>query len=157
MTTTLVIGYGNTLRSDDQVGVWIANRLAACHLPGVVVRTSQQLHLELVPEFARYSRVILVDASADGEPIAFRRCLPSSLLPVSTDHSVSPEILQHLAGELYNSRPDVVLCAVRGENFDFGWTLTPAVKKRAIEAVEMIAALVEGTEQEYEEVDSTHR
>ena len=29
MNKTLVLGYGNTLRSDDGVGVWIADRIAA--------------------------------------------------------------------------------------------------------------------------------
>ena len=56
MKKTLVIGYGNTLRSDDGVGVWIAGQLAVLHLPNVDVRTCHQLFPELSSDFVSYGR-----------------------------------------------------------------------------------------------------
>ncbi len=140
MNKTLVIGYGSTLRSDDGVGIWIANRIDALRLPNVDVRTCHQLHLELVPDIIEYERVILVDASMSGEPIAVRACNPSSALPSSTDHNVSPEVLQQLALELYDVPIDIQLYTVRGECFDFGSTFSPAVMDRANYALAMIIA-----------------
>ncbi len=143
MSKTLVIGYGNTLRSDDGIGVWIADRIDALHLPNVDVRTCHQLHLELVPDFIEYERVILIDAGVSGEPIAVRTCNPSPALPSSTDHNVSPEVLQQLALELYDVPIEIHLYTVRGECFDFGSTFSPAVKDRANYALAMIISRIQ--------------
>jgi hydrogenase maturation protease len=143
MNKTLVLGYGNTLRSDDGVGVWIADRIAALHLPNVDVRRCHQLHLELVPDLIEYESVILVDASTTGESIAVRRCIPSPLRPSSTDHNVSPEVLQQLALELYDAPIDIHLYTVRGECFDFGSTFSPSVKDRAGRALSMIISRIQ--------------
>lgn len=143
MSKTLVIGYGNTLRSDDGVGVWIADQIDALHLPDVYVRTCHQLHLELIPDLIEYERVILIDAGMSGEAIGFRTCNPSRALPSSTDHNVSPEILQQLALELYDVQIDVHLYTVRGECFDFGSNFSAAVKDRANYAFEMIVARIQ--------------
>jgi hydrogenase maturation protease len=142
MSKTLVIGYGNTLRSDDGIGVWIADRIDALHLSNVDVRTYHQLQLERVPDLIEFEQVILVDAGLSGEPIAVRRCNPSLALPSSTDHNVSPEILQQLALELYDVSIEIHLYTVRGECFDFGSTFSPAVKDRANYALAMIIARI---------------
>ena len=143
MNKTLVIGYGNTLRSDDGVGVWIADRIDDLHLSNVDVRTCHQLHLELVPDLIEYESVIFIDASATGESIAVRRCIPSPALPSSTDHNVNPEVLQQLALELYNTAIDIYLYTVRGECFEFGSTISPAVKDRASRALSMIISRID--------------
>ena len=143
MSKTLVIGYGNTLRSDDGVGVWIADRVGGLQIHNVEVRTCHQLHLELVPDLIDYERVILVDAGLSGEPIAVRKCNPSPALPSSTDHNVSPEVLQQLALELYDVPIDIHLYTVRGECFDFGSTFSPAVEARANKALAMIISSIQ--------------
>jgi len=143
MSKTLVIGYGNTLRSDDGVGVWIADQIDALHLPDVCVRTCHQLHLELVPDLIEYERAILIDAGVSGEAIAVRTCNPSHALPSSTDHNVSPEILQQLALELYDVPIDIHLYTVRGECFDFGSSFSSAVRDRANCALPMIISCIQ--------------
>lgn len=143
MSKTIVIGYGNTLRSDDGVGVWIAHQIDALHLPDVCVRTCHQLHLELVPDLIGYERAILIDAGISGEAIAVRTCNPSHALPSSTDHNVSPEILQQLALELYDVTIDIHLYTVRGECFDFGSSFSSAAIDRANYAFEMIVARIQ--------------
>ncbi len=102
-----------------------------------------QLHLELVPDLIEYGNVILVDASTTGEPIAVRRCIPSPLLPSSTDHNVSPEVLQQLALELYDVPIDIHLYTVRGECFEFGSTFSPSVKDCASRALSMIISRIQ--------------
>ena len=143
MKNALVIGYGNSLRSDDGVGVWVAERIADLHLPGVDVQTCHQLHLELIPDIVEYETVILVDAEVGGTPLTVRESLPALVLPSSSDHSVRPETLQQLAKELYGVLPDMRLYTVRGENFEFGTALTTSVIDRANEAVEQITAFLQ--------------
>ena len=79
MSKTLIIGYGNTLRSDDGIGVWIADRIDSLHPQNVDVRTCHQLHLELVPDLIEYDRVVLIDAGMSGEPIAVEHVIPRPL------------------------------------------------------------------------------
>ncbi len=64
---TLVIGYGNPLRTDDAAGPEVARRLA-CVRPDVEVMTPQQLVPELAASIARASTVVFIDAAIGGSP-----------------------------------------------------------------------------------------
>ncbi len=61
----LVIGYGNDLRCDDGAGRAVADRIEAMALPGVEVRSVQQLAPELALDIACAETVVFVDASID--------------------------------------------------------------------------------------------
>ena len=52
LTDTLVIGYGNDLRTDDGAGRWVAERIESFDLPGVSVRSVPQLTPELTLDIA---------------------------------------------------------------------------------------------------------
>jgi hydrogenase maturation protease len=147
MRKTLVIGYGNTLRSDDGVGVWVADRIASLHLSDVDVRTCHQLYLELAADMIQYDVVIIIDASASGEPMAVRKSIPSPALSSSTDHNVSPEILQRLALDMYGVAINAHVYTVRGECFEFGTMLSAPVKERAMRTIILIASLLQQIEQ----------
>ena len=45
---TLVVGYGNPLRSDDGVGPFLANEIGGLAMEDVTVKTCHQLNVELV-------------------------------------------------------------------------------------------------------------
>ena len=143
MKKTLVIGYGNTLRSDDGVGVWVADHIAALHLPDVDVKTCHQLFPELAADILPYDTVIMVDASADGEPTAVRKSIPFPEHLPSSNHNISPEILHHLAHEMYGAIVDLRVYTVRGESFEFGSMLSPVVKERATKTVSLMVALLQ--------------
>ena len=65
---TLIIGYGNPLRSDDAFG-WHASRLLAQVLTGqdVDVITCHQLTPELAEQLSRCRRAVFIDADAAGQ------------------------------------------------------------------------------------------
>ena len=144
MNGTLVIGYGNTLRKDDGVGVWIAEKIESLSLRDVDVRTCHQLHLELLPDLIQYRNIVLVDASADGEAVAYRTCSTSTALPAPTDHSVSPETLHQLGRELYDTDLTIHIFTVRGSSFEFGFGLSPEVEARAMAVVTRIVKMLVG-------------
>ena len=143
MKKALVIGYGNTLRSDDGVGVWIADRIAALHLPDVDVKTCHQLFPELAADFLPYGTVIMVDASADGEPMSVHKSIPLLEHAPSSNHNMTPEILHEIAREMYGAAVDLRVYTVRGESFEFGSMLSPVVKERATKTVSLIVALLQ--------------
>ena len=60
----LVIGYGNTLRSDDGAGQRVAEKIGQWELPGVGALAVHQLTPELAENIAQADAVIFVDAVA---------------------------------------------------------------------------------------------
>lgn len=142
VNSTLVIGFGNTIRTDDSAGIWIAEQLAALHLAGVVVETRHQLSLDLLEEFHRFSRLLFIDAAAYGEPLQIEKVgLPGVLVPPATHH-LTPADLISIYAQLYGKEADAIFCTVRGENFEFGTELTPEVRARAEKAVTALTDLL---------------
>jgi hydrogenase maturation protease len=144
---TLVIGYGNGLRSDDGVGLEVAARLETRRFKDVEVRAVGQLQLEWAAEWANYDRVILIDADVDGASVTLERVWPveagvSAAVTDLVTHHVNPETLVRLTRELYGTAPEVFLCRIRGKSFEFGEELTPAVRGAAESAVEQIVRLM---------------
>ena len=138
MKKTLVIGYGNTLRSDDGVGVRVVEEISTLHLPGVETRTCHQLGLELAEEFPGFDAVVFVDAAVDGPPIRHSTFPPDASPQSPLAHNVTPASLLEGAFALYGARPEAHLFTVRGESFEFGTVLSPPVKRRAAETVSRV-------------------
>ncbi len=133
----LVVGYGNPLRSDDGVGPHVAREIDSLNLPDVETRSFHQLNPELVDEFSKYDLVFLIDAAEDGPPVHVRRTEERPGGRPSTHH-FGPEDLLQLARSIGIRPPEMLLCTVRGENFEVGETISSTVLGRAREAVKKI-------------------
>ncbi|OIO38197.1 MAG: hypothetical protein AUJ72_02865 [Candidatus Omnitrophica bacterium CG1_02_46_14] len=139
---TLVIGYGNTMRGDDGAGVAIAEAIEKERLDDVEVRTCQQLHVELISEFSNYDRIILADASVEGEAVELKKICPASQNAMASSHHLGPELLLGLAEITNLGNPELYLCMVRGKSFDYCEKLSNEAKKRVFEAVDKIKNLI---------------
>ncbi|MCX6139171.1 MAG: hydrogenase maturation protease [Ignavibacteriales bacterium] len=141
---TLVIGYGNTVRTDDGAGIWIAEKLSSFQISGVVVTTTHQLSLDLLEEFKSYARVVFIDASVEGDPVQFDSVgKPAVPVPPSAHHC-TPADLVSTYSQLYGGSIEGYFCTVRGENFEFGTELTAATVQHASSAVEMLEKFLWG-------------
>ncbi|MBI4971456.1 MAG: hydrogenase maturation protease [Candidatus Omnitrophica bacterium] len=138
----LVVGYGNSVRSDDGIGLYIAERLGALRLSAVDVIVTQQLVTELVESFGLYSKIIFVDARQDGPEIHLRKLDVSKSFEMPVSHHLGPEVLVLLAAQIYHSHPQIYICTVRGENFDYGTEISESVRQRAEEAIRRIYSLI---------------
>jgi hydrogenase maturation protease len=136
MPHTLIIGYGNPLRGDDGVGPHAAELLADRGevtpplLPDdVEVLVCHQLTIELAPQIAEADRLILIDATARGEPGALQQRTLTPAIPQSASltHHVDVQGLLAAAQMLYGHAPETVLFTVSGGSFDYGEALSPAV------------------------------
>lgn len=105
---TLVIGYGNPLRSDDGFG-WHAGRLLSQELAGrnAEVITCHQLTPELAERLSQSQRAVFIDADTQGKPgqIHRRAVLPKVATPSTFTHSCTPSGLLASAERLYGRRP----------------------------------------------------
>ncbi len=165
----LIIGYGNTLRSDDGIGWHTASLLANDPrfrddpgLAGVEVLAVHQLTPELAIDFSRVSLVILVDAGADDPPGEIS--VQSLALdedagahtgdtggagdtgagggPGATSHHVGPNELLALARALYGAAPATLLVRVGVAEMELGEALSPAVSAALPAVAEVVVGLV---------------
>ena len=141
----LVIGYGNTLRTDDGVGRHAAERLADdSRLDGVRVIGRHQLTPELALDVSQAALVVFVDASSR---------LPAGGFTVEPmertgrhgagwSHHLDPPSLLDLTGELYGRVPDAFLISVGVESVILGDRMSPMVEASLPGLVDAVAELI---------------
>lgn len=137
----LVIGYGNPGRLDDGLGPAFAAALETLVIPGVSVESAYQLTVEDAAAVAEHDVVLFVDAAVNGpEPFAFGRVeAGADIAPGFTSHSLEPAALLALARELFDSRAEGYVLAVRGYEFDeFGERLSSGARTNLAAALDFV-------------------
>lgn len=145
MESTLIIGYGNSLRGDDGAGYVAAERLAEIVSNSRVrVVARQQLTPELAAEVSETDRVILIDAAVGhGAGCIFHsRVEPSEWPPTTFIHNLDPAMLLACSKTLYGRCPETCLVSIIGESFEFGDGLSTVVAAAIPEAVRQVLELI---------------
>ncbi|NER84211.1 MAG: hydrogenase maturation protease [Leptolyngbya sp. SIO1D8] len=149
-----IIGCGNLNRSDDGVGVLLAQKLqhylSENPLPDVRIFDTGTAGIDVMFQARGSRELIIIDASQTGsEPGAV--------------YEVPGEVLEQLPNPSYNlhdfrwdhaiaagrkifkdSFPtQVTVYLIEAQNLDFGWTLSPAVEAAAAKVLQMIIQSVE--------------
>jgi hydrogenase maturation protease len=137
----LVIGYGNTLRSDDGVGPRVAAAVGKLGLPGVDTLACPQLTPELAETVSQADAVVFVDASADLETAA--RLVPVSPGPTTRvlAHAADPATILALARDLYGAAPRAWLLTIPAADLRFGEELSARARVGLGQAVAKISRL----------------
>ncbi|MGC8560733.1 MAG: hydrogenase maturation protease [Phycisphaerae bacterium] len=136
----LMIGYGNSLRTDDGVGPAVVQRLShllpSQYSGSVEVMSCLQLTPELSSYIASYRRVVFIDASVAMSPgrIAISR-IKSEELGAQLGHYFTPGMVLTMAAGVFGASPQAWTAAVGCQSTDIGDQLTPVV----IAAVERLA------------------
>ena len=137
----IVIGYGNTLRGDDGVGVRVAETVAALQLPGVRTFTCQQLSPEHAELIAQAEHVVFVDAAVDApKDVQLRELVPGDTTQLMA-HAADPRTMLALARDVFGHAPKAWWLTIPAVNLEFGESLSPAAEHGCHEAVEKIKAL----------------
>jgi hydrogenase maturation protease len=139
MKSVLVIGYGNTLRQDDGVGIAVANRLRC--FPGVEVQTCLQLLPELAARLICCERVIFVDARIDSCSLQVQKVQPSISKPALA-HFGDPNWLLGLTLLAYGVCPDAVLVTIPITDVEFGEGFSPQMEQTIDRAVNLINSII---------------
>ena len=137
----LVVGYGNPIRRDDAVGLWVANRLA---VKGVETVSGWPFAPELIARIAAADLVIFVDADVRPGPIHWRKLRPKAVSSVLS-HDPSPEELLSWAKALFKRAPQAWLVTVPGRDFSFGEGLSRYARSAAERVIRRIERLVAST------------
>ncbi|GAB4571248.1 MAG: hydrogenase maturation protease [Anaerolineae bacterium] len=142
----LVIGYGNTLRGDDGLGVVAVERLQVMHsAPQITFVACHQLSPELSLQLSEADYCLLLDAG-HGEPagaISIREIKPDLTRTDTLHHHMPPEALLAYTGALFGSAPRTWLCTINAASFDFQEALSPAVERALPALLKQIVALID--------------
>jgi hydrogenase maturation protease len=141
---SLLIGIGNTYRSDDGVGLVVIRELRAKELPETFCVESNGDGAALIDAWTNASKVILIDAVSSGaKPGTIHRFdaltqpIPAVLSFPSTHAFGVAEAVQ-LAGALHQLPASLLVYGIEGKNFSAGTSLSPEVEDAAHEVVEQI-------------------
>jgi len=132
----LVIGYGNTLRSDDGVGQRVAEAVA-----NVTTLTCDLLTPELADPISSAKQVIFVDASLDApREVQLRPLAPAESSQIMA-HAADPRTMLALARDVFGHAPQAWWLTIPIENTGIGEQLSRLASKGLELAVEKIKAL----------------
>lgn len=145
--TILVLGYGNTLRSDDGVGPQVVEAIASLRLPGVETLVAALLTPELADPISRVGTVVFVDAAVDGpREVQLRPCAPAETSQIMA-HAADPKTMLALARDVFGHAPKAYLLTIPVENLGFGEQISAFAKggmARALELIREMAADLPG-------------
>ncbi|HEY5914815.1 MAG TPA: hydrogenase maturation protease [Verrucomicrobiae bacterium] len=134
----LIIGYGNTLRSDDGVGPRVVEAVAALNLPSVQTLVCALLTPELADPIARAGAVIFVDAALDApREVQLRPLAPAESSQVMA-HAADPRTLLALARDVFGHAPRAWWLTIPIENTGIGENLSCFAQEGMQEAIKMI-------------------
>jgi len=126
MKPPVVIGIGNSLRSDDGVGCRAARILEASVQPETAqVAECQQLMPELAASIEGAPLVVFLDAAVNDPPgrVRSRRLQPEN--PGAWSHILSPAQLLALARQINGTAPPAFLVTGGVQTIGFGDRLSP--------------------------------
>ena len=139
----LVIGYGNTLRSDDGVGPRVAEAIEALQLPGVHTMVCQQLWPEYAEPISQARRVIFVDAAVDTPAeVQFRKLTPNDSVQLMA-HAADPRTMLAFSRDVFGHAPEAWWLTIGGVEFGFGESFSTQTEAGFHEAFCMIKSLAE--------------
>ncbi len=143
----VVLGIGNTILSDEGVGVRAAEALLARYDPpeNVEVIDGGTAGMELLEPLSNLDLLIVLDAVKRGQPAGSVVKLAGQEVPVFFRSKLSPHqisICDVLASlEFIGDKPkDMVLIGVEPDSLELGLELTPAIAARIPEMVDIAVA-----------------
>jgi hydrogenase maturation protease len=141
-TDLLLIGYGNTLRSDDGVGPRVVETIAGLNLPGVQTLVCALLTPELADPISHAERVLFVDAAVDApREVQLRPLQPAESSQIMA-HAADPRTLLALSRDVFGHAPQAWWLTIPVENLGIGEELSEVAQAGMKEAIHQIKSLL---------------
>jgi hydrogenase maturation protease len=139
----LVIGYGNSLRGDDQAGWIVAEAIATEAQEGVSVISMTQLVPEIAANLAGVLGVAFIDACVEGEQQAVRvQEINVADSDARQSHVVGPSQLLQLAERCFGSVPQAWLITVPGRQFELATEMSSEAHRHVESAIAVANNLI---------------
>lgn len=151
MPHTAVMGYGNPLRGDDQIGWLVATRLREKLIDDmsgdVEIISCHQLTPELAEILSRVEHAIFIDACEGPLPgtVSRQMVAAASDHTASFTHNLDPTTLLAMAQALFGHAPQsATILTVTAQSFDYTEELSPPVAAALPLIVEDVLAMLLG-------------
>jgi len=141
MADLLVIGYGNTLRSDDGVGPAVAEAIAGLNLPGVEALSYPLLAPELAASISEARVVVFVDAAVDAPREVQLRPLAPAESSQMIAHAANPSLLLALSRDVFGRAPEAWWLTIPVEDLAIGENFSPLARRGREIALQTIKKL----------------
>ena len=138
----LVIGYGNTLRSDDGAGPKVAEEVAGLNLPGVRTLSCALLSPELAEPVSQADRVVFVDAATNTCKVELQPLAPASSSQLMA-HAAEPATVLALARDVFGHAPQAWLLTLPVANMEVGEVLSKVTQRGVQTALRKLQELHE--------------
>ena len=141
----LVIGYGNTLRSDDGAGQRVAEKIAQWELPEVRSLAVHQLTPELAEDISQADAVIFIDAVATNSENSISvqiQELQAADDDTSLGHICNPRSLLSVTQILYGKTIKAYWVLIPAVNFDFGEEFSSLTQRGIDIALKQVKQLI---------------
>lgn len=138
LQSTLVITVGNTLRSDDGVGSYIAARLQS--YPGIALINVGTMPENIVDEVIAMApaTIIIIDAADFGGPAGAVKIIPEESIPQVTlsTHMIPLNVVTNIIRD--SIRTGVYFVGIQPKSVALGEGLSPEVQQAADELISVI-------------------
>lgn len=145
MSHVLILGYGNTLRGDDALGIHVAHALHDfyCTDGGVRVLATSQLTFDLAEDISQADMILFIDAAVSGLPgdIHAEQILPADE-KVRFTHHWTPRTLLMLCKQLYGRVPSAISLTMAITSSEVRVGLSQEIEHRMPELLERAKATV---------------
>ena len=151
----LILACGNTLRSDDGIGPWLAQWAEEKFRddPAIRVVSRQQWTPDLAQDIAQAESVLFIDCSIESEPGSVRmiEVRPAAAKQGLATHHLSASELLTIARDLYNSEPrQASLLTIGASSTELGETFSDLV----LDTIPQACTLLERTIIEWSRYES---
>jgi hydrogenase maturation protease len=136
----LVIGYGNTLRSDDGAGPRVAEALELMNLSGMRTLSCPLLSPELAEPVSQAERVVFVDAALETRELELRPLAPADSTQLMA-HAAEPATVLALARDVFGHAPQAWLLTLPVENMEIGEKLSARTEQAVAMATQKVQEL----------------
>ena len=147
MLDVLILGYGNTLRGDDALGIHVAHALHDfyCTDGHVRVLATSQLTFDLAEDISQANMILFIDAAVRGIPgeIHSEEVRPSEE-KVRFSHHWTPQNLLMLCSQLYGKMPSAFALTMAIASSEVRVGLSQEIEHRMPELLERAKAIVSG-------------
>jgi hydrogenase maturation protease len=138
MKEVLVIGYGNSIRSDDGAGIAAALRIAELW-PGIATLVCHQLGPELAETIAAYETIVFIDASVAVDEPLLETLTPGDVTSAEHTHEYSPEGLLGFSNRLYDPVwKQAFLLHIPVRSIEFGERISEETDDAIAHGIEML-------------------
>lgn len=150
----LIIGIGNEYRSDDRIGLFIADKIHEKNQPGVTVEKASGEGTALMDLWKEKSCVIIIDAvSSNSSPgkvhrfNAHEESIPSKTFQCST-HNLSLVEAIELSRSLNSLPKKLIIFGIEGKDFSHGENISSEIKKLLDNIIKKIENEIESLQKE---------